>query len=359
MKTLIVETKNNVMAHTHHFPAVSLIMPFNPKMSSKKVISNALRMASVTIENDLQEHFPEDMGNLVMQKLQSVLNNLDFSTHSTSIAVYVSPVFEKLLYLDFPVEQKIVVDESFDIRDLVYSKKETHEYLVLQLSTDECRIYLGSPGSLVRILSNKPQYARIEQPGTPLAPGLLTRGDITTEGYLCYNDKVLDVILGAYQLPLFVLGNTKITSYFKAVTKHAAAIINYQEGDYENAGTEQLHNVMQPLVADWRKVKVKQLLNQLEQAACRQQLATGMNNVWREAINRGGHLLVIEKDQLDNMEDGSARKVFEEAIKPYNSFSCNNGRLDEAIERVLESGGEVEFVDKDVLECYDHVALLK
>jgi hypothetical protein len=318
-------------------------------------------MALSKIEKDLHEQFPDQISTLVMQKLKTVLSKLDFSTHCSSIAMFISPFFEKMLYLDFPVEKRIAVDDSFDIRDLVYCKKEAHEYLVLQLKEEECMLYLGSPGSFVRILSNTPAYAHIDLPATPggYPTDRSKPGSQKIEHYLRYNDKVLDVILKAYPLPLFVLGNATITGYFKVVTQHASAVISYLEGNYETAGAEQIKKIVQPLVADWRKVKERRLLNQLNESAGTAQLATGLQDVWREAINRGGHLLVFEKDYLYNTENKIASQVINEAINPYDSFTCIKDQLDEAIDRVLEKGGSVEFVDKDVLKSFDHVALLK
>lgn len=361
MKKLTVELAINTMEQIHHFPAVSIIMPFNPKMCTKKAIDQSLSIELGKIDNDLQVRFPDEMSRLVMQKLQAVLRNLDFSTHSISIAIFISPVFEKLFYLNFPVEKRVVVDESFGIRDLVYCKKEVPEYLVLQLSQGECSLYLGSPGSLVRILSNTPEYVPGCLPSVPVSAdiGSSKADDLKTINYLRYMDNVLDIILSAYPRPLFVLGNTTITSYFKGVTRHAVAIISYMEGDYEKANAKQLKNILQPQVADWGKVRVKWLLNQLENATNNRHLVKGLSNVWHEAVTRGGHLLVFEKGYPYSLENRSTEKVIYEALKPYNSFSCIKDQLDEAIGRILENGGNVEVVDNDILKAYDHIALLR
>ena len=100
-------------------------------------------MAADKVEQELLENYPDEMGFLVMHKLRAIIKNLNFNTHKKSIAIYVSPVFEKVLYLDIAVEEKIIIDESFEIRDLVYSKKQLHKYLVLLLSGKESRMYLG------------------------------------------------------------------------------------------------------------------------------------------------------------------------------------------------------------------------
>ena len=64
------------------------------------------------------------------EEIKGIIKNLNFNTYKKSIAIYVSPVFEKVLYLDIAVEEKIIIDESFEIRDLVSCKREIQEYLV-------------------------------------------------------------------------------------------------------------------------------------------------------------------------------------------------------------------------------------
>lgn len=361
MKTLLAGLTNTLMGLPHAFPAVSLIMPFDPKMSAKRAITSSIAMSFIQVEKDLHEHFPEEISRLVMQKLEDVLRGLDFSTHSISLAIFVSPVYEKILYLDFPVETRVVVGESFDIRDLVYYKKEAQEYLLLQLGRHECKLYLASPGSFVKLLSNTPRYDPNSESSnlSPVRRGSSTQEAKKTVNYLRYCDNLLDVILRAYPLPLFVLGNATLTRYFKGLTKHTPAVISYLHGNYETADAKELINIMHPQVADWRKVKEKHLLNQVEEAARNQQLSTGIDHVWHEAISHGGHLLVFERDHLYKIENTTSDKVINEALKPYDSFSCIKDQLDEVITRVLGNKGQVEFVDKDVLEAYDHVALLK
>jgi len=366
MNTLTAPKIYEVPEQVYHFPAVTVILPFNPKMDSKRALSNSLSMAVRKVEHDLYENFPDEISALVMQKLESVFSNLDFRTHTISVAIYLSPVFEKVLYLDFPVDETITVNESFEIRDLVYSKKELHEYIVLLLSNKECRMYIGTPGVFKKILSNTPGSAYVRQANVrdKAGPELLNQEDIIKDNFLRYNDNVLDIILKAYPLPLFVLGKETITKQFKSLTKHSSAAIKYLEGNYETSNSEQLMEIMYPHIVDWRKVKQKQILNQLEAAACKKQLTTGLNNVWLEAINRKGHLLVVEKNYVYNSyvinaKNKSIDNLIHKAIKPYNNFSCVKNQLDEAIEKVLENGGDVEFVDKEVLGCYDHIALIK
>jgi hypothetical protein len=54
------------------------------------------------------------------------------------------------------VEEKVIVDESFEIRDLIYNKKQDIKYLVLLLSAESSRIYLGNCSPFQLIKANVP-----------------------------------------------------------------------------------------------------------------------------------------------------------------------------------------------------------
>ena len=157
MNPVVTSEIREVMQAVHYRPAVSIIIPFEPKMSLITELNYSLKAAADKVEKELMENYPDEMGMLVMQKLRAIIKGLNINTHKKSIAIYVSPVFEKVLYLDIAVEEKIIVDESFEIRDLVYSKKQLHKYFVLLLSGKESQMYLGNSTTFVGIVSNTPE----------------------------------------------------------------------------------------------------------------------------------------------------------------------------------------------------------
>ncbi|MBK6634610.1 MAG: hypothetical protein IPG38_10090 [Chitinophagaceae bacterium] len=57
-------------------------------------------------------------------------------------------------------------------------------------------------------------------------------------------------------------------------------------------------------------------------------------------------------------ERGSSDEIIYKAIKPYNRYSYIKDAVDDVIEKVLENGGDVEFVDEGVLKEYQHIALI-
>lgn len=363
MNPLLTEEMREVLSTLHYHPAISIIIPFEPKMSLKGELMYSLKTAADKVEKQLHEQYPEETCMLVIGKLRRIIKGLNYNTHNKSIAIYVSPVFEKVLYLNVLVEEKIMVDKSFEIRDLVYSKKQIHKYLVLILSSKESRIYLGNSTDFVRIVTNTPESAEAYKNDLPGKVANFSdvsdRREIQMNKFLHYVDNSLDIILHAYHLPLFVMGTDKILGHFKKLTKCNASVIEYIHGNYEEATSSELIKILRPYKADWKIVMQKNILKKLEEAAGEKRLVCGMRDVWKEASNQKGQLLVVEKNYMYAAQSGTEKDIIYPAIEPYNKFSYIKDAVDDVIEKVLETGGDIEFVENDMLQDYNHIALIR
>jgi hypothetical protein len=352
-----------VMGALHYRPAVSIIMPLESKINLKNELNRSLKEAVDKVERELLQSYPGEIANLVILKLRTIIKNLKFNTYKKSIAIYVSPLFEKVIHMNVTVEEKIIIDESFEIRDLLYNKKQLHKYIVLLLSAKECHIYLGNEGSLKKLASRIPESIYPYINDAPQRVGnfsdISQRNEIITDKFLRHIDDALAAILNVYHIPLFVLGVEKILGHFKKLSKHAESVTGYVEGNYEKATEPELKNILKPCVINWEKLKQKELLDKLEEAAGEKKLAVGIKEVWREAVNQKGQFLVVEKDYRYAALHGGEEQVIYKAIEPYTKYSYIKDMVDDVIEKVLENGGEVEFVDNDVLKDYHHIALIQ
>src|SRR6478609_4007882 len=115
MKPAVSPDIRDVVEAIHYSPAISIIMPFEPKMNAKAGLIQQLKFAVDKVDRNVRANYHADLADLVVQKLKKIVANLNFNTFKKSIAIYVSPVFEKVLYLDIPLEQKVDVDGSFKI----------------------------------------------------------------------------------------------------------------------------------------------------------------------------------------------------------------------------------------------------
>ena len=75
-----------------------------------------------------------------------------------------------------------------------------------------------------------------------------------------------------------------------------------------------------------------------------------MRDVWREAMGHKGRLLVVEKNYMYAAQHGGSEEIIYKTTEPYNKFSYIKDAVDDVIEKVLENGGDVEFVDEERAE---------
>lgn len=353
----------DVIKAVHYRPAVSVIMPFEPKMSAKSEIMQSLKFASDKVEREIRENYPDDLGSLVIHKLKTIIRDLNFSTYKKSIAIFVSPVFEKVMYLDIPVEEKIIIDESFEIRDLVYAKKEIHKYLVMLLSGKQCKVFIGNTNTFIKIKSNAPDHIAAFINDAPERVANFSdpsdRKETMLKKFLHETDKGLSYLLKIYQLPVFVIGPEKVIGYFKNLSSNEKNVMGYIYGNYENATEEELRKLLKPYVGDWKKIKLNDLLHQMESAADAGKLYWGMQEVWNQASHKRGRLLIVEKNFMYAAEQGGKDDIIYKADPVINKFSNIKDAVDDVIEKILEQGGDVEFVDEGALNDYQHIALIQ
>lgn len=357
MLTDILGKEKKLIGAVKYLPAVSIIMPFEPVMSLKSELECKLKTALQKVESGLMKDYPKDKAFPVLLRLQTIVRSLNFNTHKKSIAIFASPLIEKVFYLDMPMEEKIIIDESFEIRDLIYSKKELHKYLLLVLGGNDAKIYSGNSSQFIRIVTNVPNNISAYKNDVPERVVNFSdpsyRKDVLLDKFLKYIDESLTILLKAYPLPLFIMGAERTLGHFKKVSKNNDSAIDYIHGNFEEASEAQLRKTIQPYVEDWKKVKQQSLLQKLNAAIGAKKLVKGIKDVWKSASRKNARLLMVEKNYEVLAQQGPDQQDFSNS----NSFYIKD-TVDDIIEKVLENGGDVEFVDDGLLKRYDHIALI-
>ncbi|MBL0153557.1 MAG: hypothetical protein IPP93_08740 [Chitinophagaceae bacterium] len=362
MKTILTPDIQEVMNAVHYRPSVSVILPVIPGSGFKASLAYTLKTLPHKIELELQKKYPDDICQAVIRKLKSAIKNVDYNTRRKSIAIYISPVFEKLLYLDIALDEKIFVDESFEIRDLLYCKKQSYKCLVLLLGSKGGRICLWDNNNFLQINTGNPgdmqEHANDAPERVANFSDMADRKEVLMENTLHQVDRSLSSILHIYQLPLFVLGNDRVLGHFKSRSSHNAAVTEYVHGNYEEASAVQLAKILEPHITAARHFAQQHLLSQLEEAAGQKQLVCGMKAVWDAVQQKRGRLLVVEKNYMYAGPAENLQGAGTPSFLPVKKNSLSADIADEAMERVLKYGGDVEFTEEGVLDAYEHIALV-
>ena len=169
----------------------------------------------------------------------------------------------------------------------------------------------------------------------------------------------LTLLLHAYHLPLFVTGTQSTLDHFQSITHNGIHVVGYIHGNFEKLGEEAISKTMAPYVANWKKVVQDDLLNQVAEARGRHKLSVGMHQVWKSASQHRGKLLITSKNfRYSGGPDSVNEDIIKYHEKVRNVFYIKDA-VDDVIEKVLAAGGDVEFVDAELMDDYEDIVLIE
>lgn len=367
-KSYIMSTKHTpefaeIIESPNYIPCISFIMPFEPKMNPKKELAHQIKTGRDKIEQELISNFPKELTDATLKKMDLLLKDINFNTHKKSIAIFVSPLMQKVYYLDIHVDERIVIDDSFEIRDLIHNKKEVYRYLLAVLSGKSAKVYICTNDSFSQVILSQPNH--IEAYKNEIAEKVANfsdankRKEILLDKFLRHTDNGISLLLQAYKLPLFIMGTSRTIGHFKSITHNEKMIVETIHGNFEEKTHIELQRLMQPYIKDWKNLKQQELLKQIDEAFGNKKLTYGIQDVWKVAAQKRGRLLIVEKNYTYAANKTKNDEIFsriETSLK--NAFYIKDA-VDDVIEKVLESGGNVEFVEEGSLADYQKIVLIE
>lgn len=91
MKAGFSQEEQEVIGAARHLPEISIILPFEPVMSSKSELRHRLNIAVEKVRSQLAANYPPEKAMAVIARLGNLVNNLNFNTHKKGLALFVSP----------------------------------------------------------------------------------------------------------------------------------------------------------------------------------------------------------------------------------------------------------------------------
>jgi hypothetical protein len=344
-------------------PAVSILLPMHQVFSSGPELRHRLKIALENTGHRLRKNYTAEATAVVLARLDKLRSQLQLDMKCKGVALFASQLHSKLVYLDVPIEERIVIGDSFAIRDLVADSKQLREYLVLLLSDKECRFYLFTEDHLRLLKTTIPTevfaYANEKPERVANFSDPAERKEIVLDKFLRYMDEELSRVLVLHPLPVFVLGPEKVVGHFNMHSRHHARIAGYAHGNYVDAEEPVLLRVVEPCVAQWQRQKQQALMATLETATNCKRVSVGIAQAWAAAAHKNGRLLIVEKSFRFPARCGDSPDLIVREDSPEVNPFCIPDAVDALIGQVIEQGGEVEFVDDGTLGEYDRIALIR
>ena len=337
------------------YPCVTITLSTHPSSAENKEdqirLGNLIREAKERLS---QEFDKRDIAPLI-SRLDDWAATIDFSSFSDGLALFAGRDLYQVITLPFALPERVVVDETFLTRDLVFAMNRAQRYWALALSEKSTRLFEGNRQALLEITTGGFPFAH-EGPGgeQPLPGGFGIRKSAYRDEYMRKFFRKVDAALRSFttddQMPLAVAGVDRYLAFFGEVTQHRQLMIATLHGSYDKASAHELGTLIWPPVRAAFEDRRRQSLLELDKAAGENLLVSGMAEIWRMAKEGRGRLLFVATDfhwpgRTD--ETGTLLTPAEDATAP----GVIDDAVDEIIEFVVGQGGKVVFVDQGELRA--------
>jgi hypothetical protein len=343
------------------YPALSVLI--STHRAPPKDRQDPIRVKNLVVEaiNRLLAEFSKRQINRLLARLRRLVAQIDYRRTLEGLALFVNRDFARKFYLPFSVKEKVLVDETFAVRDLVFALNHSPRYWVLVLSGKKARLFEGFHHTLIEVTTDGFPVIQKVSPAKPLQSGFgLDKSKHQHERhrqFLRRVDSVFDQMAAEDPLPLVVLGPKRSLAFFNEASSNARLIAATLTGHYDRTSAGKLADLVWPLIkADLARQKEK-ALEELGAAIGAQRYVSGIGEVWRLAQEGRAATLLVEEDfhypgQIDSSglhlkaaDDPTAPHVFDDAV-------------DELIQVVLAKNGRVVFVDNGALQAHQRVAVI-
>lgn len=345
------------------FPAVSIILPAHPQTPKSKLDREYLNSLLSQAEEQMLAQYSRIKTENLMDKLHHAVNTIKPNEISKGLAIYVSDTIEKVIHLPFSVTEKVIVDNSFEIRDLLMAAKMNRNYLVLIISQNKVKSFFGYGSHLIPVhfegmpenvkdVSNEHSY-----PGWDYLD-VHAYEEKNIHNYLRFIDDVIEKETKGTNDPVIVMGDTKLVGFLKNHTRNTKKIIGFVEGNYEHADFNEIRSRIRPYFDTFEGKEQDSAFDLLQNAVNSNTYSAGISEVWRSAAEAKGRLLLVERDykQSARFGDDSYSILIDKEVERSRSKIVD--AVDDIIEMVLLNHGDVVFVENGKLNSFQRIALI-
>jgi hypothetical protein len=355
----------------HGLPCITIIVPTHPNgikfEQDKKELLRAI-ISAIHATKDIKNFRQSE----ILNSLSELFRKVDFKKNKMGIGLFVSPGVKKLVSFPFPVRKKILVNEAFDLCDLIYTENYSIKYHLLDISKNEFHLFQGRLDHLEEIHDeNFPikfdddfEYSKPNQSSSN-AGYAHTKGfekdksivqKIRTKQQLQKAEKLLTKYISSKKVPFVICGLNENISIFKSLTHHLNDVIFSMGDNYRHTGLRDLEVIAWTSLKTFIDGRKLDVLNEFKEKAGTNLAEYGIHNVWRAAKSGRGYKLMVERDFEMSAFVSDSELLF--AQQPSGMHGRTTDLVVEILTTVLEKNGRVLVVENDMLKEFERIAMI-
>lgn len=345
-------------------PCLSVIVPQHrltpERMQNPEILRKAIRKAkALAKEYKLSDELVRQLDQLGEQF------TLDYARDG--VGIYVSEGISGIVSFPFPVQERIVINDSFVTRDLRYLQQLTEPYFVAAIGKKQIRLFSARGDVLTEITNghfpltfeDEYEYARpapaVGHSRQEMAEEKSTMVRVRTQSFFREAGSSIARAMGAKPLPLIIAGTVQSIADFRQ--QDAAELVRGEVvGSFDEYNFQELRSRAFQSFLAYRQKELADKISALENHDVPGRTAKGVQEVWVAAHEGRGLTLIVEKDFecTGFVVEGDPQLYLN---KPSTAHKTVPAAVDEIIETVIDKGGTALFTDNDALTSLERIAL--
>lgn len=351
-----------MLAARHGYPCLTITLPTHRTSPENRQDPIRLRNLTRQAAERLTAEFGKRDAEPLLQALEQLADSIDHAHNLDGLALFVSADLARFDRLPCPLPERVIIDESFFTRDLVYALNRSPHYWVLVLSEQPTRLFEAFRDDLQEVTTGSFPMFHTGPGGERSLPNdpAINASRFRDEHHRIFFrevDRALTTVLASEDLPVVVIGVDRWLSFFNEVTSNAPKIIATFLGNYDRASGHELGKLVWPTVQEKMAERCAAVLGELAVAVGGQRSASTLGEVWRFAQEGRGATLVVEEGyhEAATLDETGLRLL---PAGEGGGPTALDDAVDAVIATVLEKGGRVVFVNDGTLTAHSRIALI-
>lgn len=294
----------------------------------------------------------------ILERISTLIDEVDWNHTEEGLLLFASDDFSLATQVPYPVRSRVVIDETFATRDLLFTLNRSPHYRVLVLSEKPTRLYEAFRDQVFEVKSGGFPLEHAGPGGSASLPNPTYRNlsryrDDKHREFFRQVDRRLASIQAAQPLPLVVMGVDRYLAFFRETSQHMKWVVGTVEGSYDWKSEAQISSLAWPVMERHLDSMCLQRLGELEAAVSANRYASTVDKVWRAAREGRVATLLVEEDyHFSAGVDENGYLVEEGAVMTMEDA------VDELAELVIQRGGDVVFLPNSTLEAHQRIAAI-
>lgn len=354
-------------------PCISIILPMANLSPSRRhnplVIRKAIDAAKSIVDKKVSSQQLRQELNTRLDEQRREIGLTSPGDLNGGVGIFISQGFSTWVEFPFSVRKKIIVNDSFETRDLIYLQQFLSRYFVLAISKTTFRLFSATmdrleeieDGSFPVLHEDDYEYASPSPGhsyGSTLKPFEKDKGILSAMRLRSTLKKVDSLItrrLKADDDKVVIAGTRSMMTEFENISTLGDRIVGKVAGSFSKRNSSEFSHACWQTYAEHLTDESKRLADQLDDRNILD-VVYGVRNVWMETRRGKGRILFVERDYLKRAyRNGDESRI---ELYPVKGGTLVLDVVDDIIENVYRRGGRIVFVDENLLSAYDHIALL-